>query len=66
MRSLLETPCFLVIFTDNYLYNVIYNIRDSYKLSHLTQYVIKEFTELDVYTPSHIYTLEDLKWDKSH
>jgi len=49
MRSLLETPCFLVIFTDNYLYNVIYNIRDSYKLSHLTKYVIKEFTELDVY-----------------
>jgi hypothetical protein len=41
MRSLLETPCYLIIYTDNEFHNVLYSIRDSYKLSHLTQYVIK-------------------------
>lgn len=49
MRSLLETPCYLVIFTDEYLYNVIYSIRDSCKLSHLTRYLIQDFKELEVY-----------------
>jgi hypothetical protein len=49
MRSLLETPCYLIIYTDNEFHNVLYSIRDSYKLSHLTQYVITEFSDLDVY-----------------
>jgi hypothetical protein len=49
MVSLLETPCYLVIFTDNYMYEVIKNKRNGFGLSHLTKYVVREFEELNVY-----------------
>jgi hypothetical protein len=49
MKSLLETPCYLVIFTDNSLYNSIFNIRNEVNLNHLTKYIVKEFEELNVY-----------------
>ena len=49
MISLLETPCYLVIFTDNYMYETIQNKRHEFGLSHLTKYIVKEFYELNVY-----------------
>jgi hypothetical protein len=62
MRSLLETPCYLIIFTDNYLYNVIHDIRNSYNLSHLTKYVISEITELDVYKFVDVVKINRIKY----
>ena len=49
MDSLLKTPCYLVIFTDNILYEKVYNIRNGYGLNHLTMYVTKEIEELNIY-----------------
>ena len=49
MRSLLETPCYLVIFIDHILYNFIYEIRSKIGLDHLTKYIIKDFSELNIY-----------------
>ena len=49
MKSLLETPCYLVIFTDEYLYNIISTIRNNLNLNHLTKYIIKEFSDLNVF-----------------
>lgn len=49
MKSLLETPCYLVIFTDNSLANLIKNIRDNNGLSELTMYNICEPEELECF-----------------
>ena len=49
MSSLLETPCYLVIFTDKILYEKIQSIRSGYGLNDLTKYVIKEIEELNMY-----------------
>jgi hypothetical protein len=49
MKSLLETPCYLVIFTDNLLFNIIKNIRDNYNLDNLTKYIICDPEELDCF-----------------
>jgi len=49
MRSLLETPCYLVIFTDHILYDFICKIRKEIGLDHLTKYIIKDFSDLNVY-----------------
>lgn len=49
MSPLLQTPCYLVIFTDSSMYEVIQNKRNGFGLSHLTKYVVKEFEELNVY-----------------
>ena len=49
IKSLLETPCYLVIFTNSILYNSIFNIRNELNLNHLTKYIVKEFEELNVY-----------------
>lgn len=48
MSSLLATPCYLVIFTDSLLHGSIKEMRDGYKLDHLTKYIVKEFHELNV------------------
>lgn len=49
MNSLLETPCYLVIFTDKILYDKIHSIRSGYGLNHLTLYITKEIEELNMY-----------------
>ena len=49
MNSLLETPCYLVIFTDKILYEKIQSIRNGYGLNHLTIYIMKEIEELNIY-----------------
>jgi hypothetical protein len=49
MSSLLETPCYLVIFTDKILYEKIKSIRSGYGLNDLTKYIIKEIEELNMY-----------------
>lgn len=49
MKSLLETPCYLVVFTDNLLANTIKNIRNDNGLSELTVFVICEPEDLDCF-----------------
>ena len=49
MKSLLETPCYLVIYTDNILLEHIKNIRNSCGLEHLTLYIQLNFEELDTF-----------------
>jgi len=48
MKSLLETPCYLVIYTDNYLIDKIKAVRnDIYKLDTITKYVVIDVESLD-------------------
>jgi hypothetical protein len=47
MKSLLETPCYLVIYTDNYLLNKIKSIRDKLKFDSFTKYIILDVESLD-------------------
>ena len=49
MKSLLETPCYLVIYTDNILLDSIKNIRNALELQHLTSYIVLNATELDTF-----------------
>ena len=49
MKALLETPCYLVIYTDNNLHNDISSIRKLCGLDHLTMYIINDITNLNVY-----------------
>ena len=49
MKSLLELPCYLVIFTDNSTVEAIKNIRDNNHLNKLTKYFICEPEELDCF-----------------
>lgn len=49
MRTLLETPCYLVIYTDETCINHIKEIRNSYNLQDLTHYIIISFEELHFY-----------------
>lgn len=49
MTSLLKTPCYLVIYTDNVLIENIKNIRNSYGLEHLTLYIEQNVEELDTF-----------------
>jgi len=47
ISSLLEVPCYLIIYTDNVLYEHIKNKRSDYNLNHLTKYIIMDVEELD-------------------
>ena len=47
MRSLLETACYMVIFTDSKLYVKIKEIRDVY--AKMTKYIVKEIVDLEFY-----------------
>jgi hypothetical protein len=49
MKSLLETPCYMVIYTDLIMLNLIKNIRNDYGLEHLTIYVVMDVEDLDVF-----------------
>jgi hypothetical protein len=49
MRSLLETPCYLVIYTDINLLHYIKEVRNGCDLEHLTLYVVKKVEELDTF-----------------
>jgi len=49
MIPLLQTPCYLIIFTDTECFEKIKEIRDSFFLQNLTHYVISEFTDLECY-----------------
>jgi len=49
MKSLLEVPCYIVIYTDKYCHDKIYQIRKSYGLIHLTKFIIIKFDELTFY-----------------
>jgi len=49
MKTLLEIPCYLVIFTDNMCYDKIKEIRDSFNLQSLTYYVINDISEIETY-----------------
>ena len=50
MKTLLEVPCYLVIYTDNECFKEIQKIRNSYGLEHLTKYILQEFEELHYYS----------------
>ena len=43
MKKLLEIPCYLCIFTDNYCIDEIKKIRQSFDLDELTHYIIIDF-----------------------
>jgi hypothetical protein len=47
MKSLLETPCYIVIFTDNISVDIIKKIRDDNNLDKYTKYVVCELDELE-------------------
>jgi hypothetical protein len=47
MKTLLEIPCYLVIFTDNICYEHIKNIRDSYNLQSLTYYILNDINNIE-------------------
>jgi len=49
MKTLLEIPCYIVIYADSICLPYIKKIRSSYKLDHLTQYIEIEFNELPKY-----------------
>lgn len=49
MKSLLEVPCYMVIFTDSYSFPKINEIRSNFNLNHLTKYIVREFEELEMY-----------------
>jgi tetratricopeptide (TPR) repeat protein len=47
MSSLLEVPCYLIIFTDAKMYEVIKNKREEFKLEKLTHYIVTEVENLE-------------------
>jgi len=49
MKSLLEVPCYLIIFTDTILIEHIQKIRKENSLDKLTQYYIYEPEQLDTF-----------------
>ena len=49
MTSLLEVPCYLIIFTDNNLYTHIKNKRNEFNLDNLTHYVIMDIENLKTF-----------------
>ena len=49
MRTLLEVPCYLVIYTDLLCIELIKTIRNSFGLEHLTQYNVTAFEDLLYY-----------------
>jgi len=60
MRTLLEVPCYLVIYTDSNCFELIREIRNEYGLDHLTKYVISKFEDLYYYK-----FIEDVKKNRS-
>jgi hypothetical protein len=49
MKSLLEVPCYLVIFCDNKTYPLIKELRKNNSLEFLTHYIVDEFENLEVF-----------------
>ena len=49
IKTLLECPAYLVIFTDEYFYEQIKNIRDSFNLLELTHFFIQDVADLDFF-----------------
>ena len=49
MTTLLEIPCYLVIFTDQICYEKIKRIRDGFNLQSLTRYTVSDISEIESY-----------------
>ena len=49
ISSLLETPCYLIIFTDKNLYTCIKNKRNEFNLDNLTHYIVTDVENLDTF-----------------
>lgn len=49
IKTLLECPCYLVIFTDNFFYEHIKKIRASFNLLDLTHFIVKDVEELEFF-----------------
>ena len=49
ISSLLEVPCYLIIFTDVKLYDAIKNKRDEFNLGLMTHYVVIDVESLDTF-----------------
>jgi hypothetical protein len=47
IKTLLECPAYLIVFTDKYFYEHIKNIRGSFNLLELTTFIVKELDELE-------------------
>ena len=56
MSTLLEVPCYLVIFTDSSCFSKIKSLRDSFGLATLTHYVLLELSALP-----HYYLLRQIR-----
>jgi tetratricopeptide (TPR) repeat protein len=50
MKSILEVPCYLVIYTDTNMVDSIKQVRNEYGLDHLTLYIVKNLEELETFT----------------
>jgi hypothetical protein len=49
IKTLLESPCYLVIFTDNFFYDSIKNIRSSFNLLEITHFIVRDVEELEFF-----------------
>ena len=49
MSSLLEVPCYLIIYTDKILYEHIKNKRNEYNLENMTYYVVTDLENLETF-----------------
>ncbi len=47
IKTLLECPAFLIIFTDSYFYHHLKNIRNSFNLLDITHFIVMELDELE-------------------
>jgi hypothetical protein len=56
MKSLLEVPCYLVIYTDKYCIDKLKEIRNSFHLEQLTHYIVT--TIEDLYFHKHLKTIK--------
>jgi hypothetical protein len=54
ITSLLEVPCYLVIYTDEHCISAIQEVRRSFQLEHLTQYIVTKIEDLPFYKYNHI------------
>jgi len=62
MTALLEVPCYLIIFTDQNLYEFIRNKRNEHHLENLTHYIITDVEKLETFKFTEIVKKNRLKY----
>jgi hypothetical protein len=62
MKTLLEVPCYLVVYTDTKCVDLIKEIRNHFELDHLTKYIVSDFEDLQYYKYNSIIKMNRLKY----